>query len=65
MQALSYNDLSADRATVAAVQALEAILANHGQGRPGALAQVNGPKGGLVLIAPGHAEANVLYQPLV
>jgi predicted dehydrogenase len=64
-RALAYNDLSADRPTVAAVQALEAILAHHSAGRPGADVDVNGPDGGLVLRLPGRAEAEVLYGPLV
>ena len=65
MQALGYHDLSADRPTVAAVQALEAILTEHAQGRPGAVVQVNGPEGGLVLVSPGRAAATILYQPVV
>jgi predicted dehydrogenase len=65
MRALLYNDLSADRATVAAVQALEAILTEHAQGRPGATVQVNGPGGGLVLVSPQRPQPMVLYQPPV
>jgi predicted dehydrogenase len=65
MRALQYNDLTADRATVAAVQALEAILHEHAQGRPGALARVNGREGGIVLWTPGSPEATVLYEPPV
>jgi predicted dehydrogenase len=65
MQALTYNDLSADRATVATVQAMEAILARHANGQPGAVVTVNGPKGGLVLQLPGSAQAEVLYSPAV
>ena len=61
MRALTYNDLSADRNTVAVVQALEAILERHAQGQPGSVVQVNGPPGGLVLHAPGMAEPTVLY----
>src|SRR5207247_615424 len=61
MRALSYNDLSADRNTVAIVQALEAILQRHAAGQPGSVVDVNGPKGGLVLRAPGQVEATVLY----
>lgn len=61
MRALSYNDLSADRNVVAAVQALEAILARHAAGRPGSMATVNGPHGGLVLHHQGNAEPEVLY----
>lgn len=61
MRALAYNDLSADRNCVAVVQAVEAILAEHSAGRPGALVQVNGPAGGLALYSPGVAEPRVLY----
>jgi D-galacturonate reductase len=61
MRCLSYNDLSADRNTVAVVQALEAILQRHAAGQPGAQVEVNGPHGGLVLVAPGSAEPAVLY----
>jgi D-galacturonate reductase len=46
---LRYNDLSADRNCVAIVQAMEAILERHAAGEPGALVEVNGPGGGLVL----------------
>jgi D-galacturonate reductase len=62
---LAYNDLSADRQTVAAVQAMEAILARHAAGAPNCLVQVNDPLGGLVLRAPGSAAGEVLYQPPV
>src|SRR5262249_55046003 len=55
MRALSYCDLSADRNTVAVVQALEAILAEHAAGRPGCVVNVNEGRGGLVLHAPGSA----------
>lgn len=61
MRCLSYNDLSADRNTVAVVQALEAILQRHAAGQPGCTVTVNGPHGGLVLHAPGSAEPVVLY----
>jgi predicted dehydrogenase len=65
MGELQYNDLSADRATVAAVQALEAILTEHAAGRPGAAVQVNGRHGGLVLQSAQRSEPTVLYQPRV
>jgi D-galacturonate reductase len=65
MRDLAYNDLAADRQTVAAVQALEAILEEHAAGRPDAVVRVNGPDGGLVLYRPGHAEPRILYQPKV
>jgi D-galacturonate reductase len=59
---LAYNDLSADRQTVATVQAMEAILAEHAAGRPNCLVNVNDRNGGLVLYRPGVAEPEVLYQ---
>lgn len=49
MRALSYNDVSADRNCVAIVQAMEAILKRHADGKPAAIVEVNGPLGGLVL----------------
>ena len=61
MRALAYNDLSADRNTVAIVQAMEAILARAAQGQPGCVVEVNSPRGGLVLLTPGCAESVVLY----
>ena len=65
MQALEYNDVSADRAVVATVQAMEAILRRHAEGRPGCVATVNGPLGGLVLQTPGEAAPAILYEPAV
>src|SRR5205823_1899474 len=64
-RSLAYNDLSADRNVVAAVQALEAILARHFAGQPGSMVTVNGPRGGLVLHSPGVAEPTVLYPQAV
>src|SRR5262249_41094987 len=61
VRSLAYADLSADRRTVAAVQALEAVLARHASGVPGAVVKVNDARGGLVLYRPGSAEAEVLY----
>jgi D-galacturonate reductase len=58
---LSYNDIAADRQTVAAVQAMEAILAAHVAGRPNCVVEVDHPEGGLVLYAPGKKEPEVLY----
>ncbi len=58
-----YNDVAADRQTVATVQAMEAILARHAAGTPNCIVNVNDPKGGLVLYAPGKAEPDILYQP--
>lgn len=64
-RALAYNDLSADRQTVAVVEAMEAILARHAAGTPNCVVRVNDPRGGLVLDAPGSAEPEVLYSPKV
>jgi len=58
---LAYNDISADRQVVAAVQAMEAILAKHVAGTPNCVVEVDHPHGGLVLLAPGRAEPEVLY----
>jgi predicted dehydrogenase len=58
---LDYNDLAADRQTVAAVQAMEAILAKHVAGTPNCVVEIDHPLGGLVLLAPGKAEVEVLY----
>jgi D-galacturonate reductase len=65
MCALAYNDVSADRNTVAIVQAMESLLSEQAQGRPGGMVEVNGPRGGLVLLLPGRAEAKVLYAERV
>jgi predicted dehydrogenase len=62
MRGLTYNDLSADRNVVAVVQALEAILRQHAQGRPGSMVTVNRPHDGLWLHAPGEAEPTCLYS---
>lgn len=65
MRCLDYNDLSADRNTVAVVQALEAILERHARGQPNCVVEVNQPEGGLVLRSPGHREPEILYpQPV-
>jgi predicted dehydrogenase len=61
VRSLGYADLSADRRTVATVQALEAILTRHAAGEAGATVRVNDARGGLVLYRPGRAEAEVLY----
>lgn len=65
MRALTYNDLAADRNTVAIVQALEALLSEQAQGRPGCMVQVNTSEGGLVLKVPGHPGGKVLYSDRV
>jgi len=59
---LAYNDISSDRQTVAAVQAMEAILARHVAGQPNCVVEVNHPAGGLVLLTPGAEEVEVLYD---
>ena len=41
---------------------MEAILQRHAAGQPGCIVKVNEPAGGLVLYAPGKAEADVLYR---
>lgn len=65
MRSLSYNDLHSDRQTVAAVQALEAILAKAAVGQSDCVVRVNDSRGGLVLYTPGSPEAEVLYAPQV
>lgn len=62
---LAYNDLSADRQVVAAVQAMEAILAKAAAGVPDCVVHVNSGDSGLVLFAPGSAVGEVLYAPAV
>jgi predicted dehydrogenase len=62
---LAYNDLTADRPTVATVQALEAILDHDRRGQPGGVVTVNELPGGLVLQLPGLPEAEILYAPPV
>jgi predicted dehydrogenase len=64
-RSLAYADLSADRNTVAVVQALEAILERHARGQPGSMVEVNASRGGLVLHAPGQVEPVVLYADRV
>ncbi len=64
-RSLGYNDLAADRQVVAAVQALEAILAHASSGQPDGVVRVNDKAGGLALYLPGVAQPKVLYQPIV
>ncbi len=64
-RALSYNDISADRQTVAAVAAMEAILAKHAAGTPNSVVEVNHSAGGLVLFSPGASVPEILYAGLV
>jgi len=61
-RALAYNDLASDRQTVAAVAAMEAILARHAAGRPDCVVYCDHSAGGLVLFAPGNSEGEVLYN---
>jgi predicted dehydrogenase len=61
VRALAYNDVSADRNTVAVVQALEAILQQHAAGHPGCFVEVNQPAG-LALRIPGQPEPVALYS---
>ena len=65
MAARDYNDLSADRQVVAAVEAMEAILAKAVTGEPNAVVEVNGRSGGLALFLPGKSEPEMLYQGTV
>ncbi len=65
IQKLAYNDLAADRQTVAAVQALEAILDHAAKGVADCVVRVNDLHGGLVLYRPGGSEPEVLYAPEV
>jgi predicted dehydrogenase len=62
MRSLAYNDVSADRNTVAVVQALESILQSHAEGFPGSSVAINGALGGLVLSIPGKPSPIVLYS---
>jgi D-galacturonate reductase len=61
---LAYNDLTADRQVVAAVEAMEAILERHAAGEPECVAYVNHDGGGLVLRTT-HGETEILYRPPV
>ena len=61
MRTLAYNDLTADRQTVAAVQAMEAILTEHAAGRPNCIVEIDHPAGGLVLFRPGDSKPHTLY----
>jgi predicted dehydrogenase len=65
MRTYHYNDVSADRQVVAAVQAMEAILAEHVAGNPDCVVKVNDEAGGLALYKPGFSEPEVLYSPTV
>lgn len=60
VRALDYADLSADRNVVAAVQAVEAILARHAAGEPGCQVAVD-KRGTLTLLRPCRGERVTLY----
>jgi len=64
-RSLAYNDLAADRQVVAAVQALEAILADAAGGRPDSVVRINDKDGGMVLYRTGESKPQVLYAPRV
>lgn len=65
MRTLAYNDLSAERQVVAAVQAMEAILRSHAAGFPHGVAELDTPAGGLVLRLPGQSQPQILYPSAV
>ncbi|CAN5385966.1 hypothetical protein BH11PLA2_BH11PLA2_08170 [soil metagenome] len=60
MRKLAYNDLQSDRNVVAAVQAVEAILASAAAGQPDSIVKYNGPHGELVQYFPGQSDYNIL-----
>ncbi len=60
MRALRYNDVAADRQVVAAVQAMEAILAYAAQGAPDGVARLS-PDGAMTLHLPDRAEPVLLH----
>lgn len=60
MRALRYNELSADRQVVSAIQAMEAILAHAAQGAPDGVARIS-PGGEMTLHLPARPEPIVLY----
>jgi predicted dehydrogenase len=64
IRSFSYNDLSADRNTVAVVEGLEASLAAQAEGQASSTVEVNVREGGLVQRCPGK-ETRVLYNPIV
>jgi predicted dehydrogenase len=60
MRGLRYNDLAADRQVVAAVQAMEAILAHAAGGSPDGVARIS-PDGRMTLHLPGRPGPVLLY----
>jgi hypothetical protein len=61
MRELAYNDIGAERNTVAVVQALESLLQQQAEGRPGGVVEVSGSPERLFLRLPGQADPVVLY----
>jgi predicted dehydrogenase len=62
MQELQYNDASADRQVVAAVQAVEAILEEAVAGRPDAVVRFSESRDSLVLQHPGSGTMRQLWS---
>ena len=60
---LRYNDLSADRQVIAAVQSMEAILACHAEGKPDGVVKID--ENGLTLHLPDAPEPRPIYQGTV
>ncbi|MBA4031342.1 MAG: gfo/Idh/MocA family oxidoreductase [Planctomyces sp.] len=60
-----FASLAADRPVVAAVQALEAILAAAAAGQPDGVVRVDDRAGGLTLWLPGDEEPRILHVPAV
>ena len=61
MRALQYNDLSADRQVVAAIQAMEAILEHAARGTPDGVVRIDAA-GRMALHLPGTSDPIVLYS---
>ena len=59
---LGYNDLSADKQVVAAVQALEAILKQHAVGKPGGVVTFAGDCERAELRRPGSATVELVFE---
>jgi predicted dehydrogenase len=65
VRAYAYDDLSADRNTAAVVQALEVLLEQQADGKPGGVVEVNTHSTGLVLHHHGQADSVLLYPDRV
>jgi hypothetical protein len=61
MRALRYNDLDADRQVVAAIQAMEAILAHAASGTPDGVVRI-ASDGTMTLHFPGRQDPFILYS---